>query len=298
MKVITAFREGWKMVVLHRRMWLILYLVNLVFAVVATIAFRGWLKDTAGYSLALAHNIGRFDFTFITDLIRNYGGLSLLCEQVIVIAIAYLIFSAFLVGGILHIYLHQREKFSARDFLSGGALYFWRMLRLAGYFLLIQFGLLAIFCLVFIAIGVNPKEMESDVQFLQYVKIILPVYLFMALVIVIMHDYVKIYVVQQNAHPMTKAFGSGIRFVMRHFGSVLLLYMLNLLLLIIFIVAYSQIRNMIPTVTPGGILVGFILSQLFLIGRIGVKLLILSSVNQLVQQKNEDIVGNSTVQVS
>lgn len=282
-KVLAALKGGWRHVILHRKMVLILYLSNLVIAVIATMAFRGWLKNAAEHSLALTKSMEQFDFTFVMDLIRNYGGLSVLCHQAMIITLAYLIYSAFLAGGMLSMFIHH-ERFSVKEFMAGGALYFWRTLRLALYFLLLQIGLLAILLFVFMAIGINPKEMESDVQFLRYFRIILPIYLFAAMVIAIIHDYVKIHVVTQNANPMMKAFGAGTWFVFGHFGSVLLLYVINLFLLVALFLVYFQAKLLISTSV--GILSGFLLSQLFLVGRIGVKLLILSSASTLVQLEN------------
>lgn len=261
-----------------------LYLSNLIFAVIATFSFKGWFRDAAGHSLALTKSIGEFDFTFIMDLLRNFPGFSILTSQVCTMIIAYVIFSAFLTGGILHVFIHYREKFEVREFLTGSAMYFWRMIRLALYFLLLQLVLLAILFFILIAIGVNPKEMESDVQFLWYLRIVLPIYLFAALVIAIIHDYVKIHVVTQDANPMTKAFGAGVRFVFRRFGSVLLLYVINLIILLVMLLVYTQIKHLIPGASGSGILSGFLLSQLFLFGRIGVKLLILSSANALIKE--------------
>jgi hypothetical protein len=127
--------------------------------------------------------------------------------------------------------------------------------------------------------------MESDVQFLWYLRIVLPIYLFVALVIAIIYDYVKIHVVMQDANPMTKAFGAGVRFVSRHFGSVLLLYGINLIILAAMFFIYTLIKHFIPGASGSGILIGFLLSQLFLFGRIGVKLLVLSSANALVEDQ-------------
>jgi hypothetical protein len=265
-------------------MWAMLYLCNLIFAVVATFSFKGWLSDAAGHSLALTKSIGQFDFTFIMDLLRNYPGYSILTSHVCMMIITYVIFSALLAGGILHVFIHYRETFKVREFLAGGAMYFWRMIRLALYFLLFQSAALAILFFILIAIGLNPKEMESDVQFLWYLRIILPIYLFAALVIAIMHDYVKIHVVTQDANPMTQAFGAGVRFVIRHFGSVLLLYGMSLIILLAMFLLYTQIKHLIPGSSGPGILIGFLLSQLFLFGRIGVKLLIISSANALIKE--------------
>ncbi len=282
-KILAALHTGWGRLLTHWRMWLIFYVSNLMFALLVMIPFRSWLTQAAGHSVAMSAS-GEFDFTFLTEALRNYSGFSLLCTQAVVIAIAYLIFSAFLVGGALQLFVHHPERSKTQEFLAGGAAYFWRMLRLAGYFLIMQIIVIVLLIGVLALLGLNPKEIESDVRYVQTLKFIVPIYLFVAMVIAMVHDYVKIHLVR-GGNPLRNAFSVGIRFVVHHFGSVLLLYICNLALLAGLVVAYFWIKPGMPTLSTGNILYGFLVSQAFLFGRIGVKLLTLSSAHALIEFK-------------
>jgi hypothetical protein len=281
-KIVAALRVGGKQLIMRWRMWLTFYISNLIFALFIALPFRNWLSQAVGHSQALTDSIGRFDFTFLMDAFRNFNGFSLLCSQASLIAVAYLIFSAFLIGGALYIYIHHQGKFGTKVFVAEASMLFWKMLRISGYFLLMQLLVLAILVGILTKLGVNPKVIVSDVQYVQTLKILVPVYLFVAMLIAIMHTYVKIHLVRDGI-TVRRSFSSGIRFVFRHFASVLILYMINLVLLLGLCLVYFWLRKWIPSISGGGILPGFLLSQLFLIGRIGVKLVTLSSANVLVQ---------------
>lgn len=268
-------------------MWLILYVCNLVFALIVVIPLRGWLKGAVGHSMALTKSIGQFDFTFLTDLIRNHEGYSVLCSQALIIVIVYLIFSVFMSGGILHIYVHWREQYLQKEFIHGAAKYFWRVLRVSICFLLLQVVLLAILVFILMRIGIDPKEIESDVRFLQMLKWILPIYLFCATVVAIMYLYAKIQVIQQENHPVLKSLITGVRFVFRHFGKVLLLYVIIVMLFIGLFALYLFVRKLSPEGTTGAILLSFVLAQVFLVGRIVLKLLTISSANEVIRQVRE-----------
>ena len=283
MKVLHALREGWRRVLLHARMWFILYLCNLLFALVAVMPFRKWFNKTAGHSLLTDQSRGAFDLTFIGDLLRNYKGFSTLISQLSILALAYFVLSAFLTGGVLYIYINSKEKFLYRDFVTGGLALFWRFLRLAFYFLLIQAVVLGVFVFVIMFLGVDPMQMESDVTFFRRFKILFAVYCFLAIVVAMVHDYVKIHIVSRNENPFSGSFRAGWRFVLRNFGAVLLLYLLNLGILIALFIVYKLITGALPAGTHSGTMLGFIFSQFFLIGRIGVKLLTLCSACALVQ---------------
>ena len=294
MRVFSAQKEGWRLITSHVKLWLFLYICNLVFALIAAIPLRGWINHVAGHSTALAKSIAPVDFTFITDLIRNYGGFAILWNVICMIALIYVLFSVFLSGGILDTLLHPQKTDRTMDFLSNGMRYFWRMLKVALFFLVIQLAILAIVIGIVIILGVNPKEMNNDLRFLLYLKIIVPVYVLIAMIIAMTHDYVKIHIVQDGQPGIWSAFKAGAGFVSRHFVQALALYLINMFILAVLIVGYYLIKKAIPGGTMAGLMLTFVFGQMFLFGRIGVKLLTLSSECELRNsdfgvQKEEEI---------
>jgi hypothetical protein len=284
-RIQRAFREGWQKVSSNARMIFILYLCNLLFALVAVYPFHKWLKNAAGQSLLTDQGSGVFDLTFIGDLLRNYQGFSAIASQATMLALAYLVLSAFLIGGVVHIFIHGAQKFSYGEFISGGMRLFWRFLRFALYFLLIHIALLGICFAVLMTIGIDPMQMDSDVTFFHQLKTCGAVYLILMLIVAMTHDYVKIHLALNSEFSAAKAFRNALGFVRKNFIAAFGLYLLNLGILIGLFVLYSIINDALPAGTHQGVMLGFIFSQFLLIGRIVVKLLILGSASALVEEK-------------
>jgi len=264
-------------------MWIYLVVFNFVFALPVAIAFRSWISSASGFSLALTRSIGKFDFTFLTDLLRNYPGFSLISGQALIFALGYLIFSAFLSGGILNCYVHHRESFSLKEFLYGSARYFWRILLMEFLFLVVQLIVLFVFWRIIDAKGVNPKEMISDLHFLHFLWVAVPGYLCVALVIAMFQIYGKIHLVSDGQTSVIRAIRKGIRFATRHFGSVILLFLVNAFLFGVLLIIYGMVKGAIPSGSAGGIMLTFVFAQVFLLGRILIRLLTVSSANELMR---------------
>jgi hypothetical protein len=207
-----------------------------------------------------------------------------IASQVTILALAYVMLSAFLIGGVVHIYIHGTQKFSYGEFVSGGVRLFWRFLRFAVYFLLIHMVLIGICFAVLMAVGIDPMQMESDVTFFRQLKICASIYLILALVMAMTHDYVKIHLAFHTEISAERAFRKALRFVRKHFFTAFGLYLLNLGILVILYLLWRVINDVLPAGTDQGVMLGFILSQFFLIGRIVVKLLILASASALMKE--------------
>lgn len=262
-------------------MWFLLYFCNLIFALVIALPFKSWLDGAAGQSLMLT-DVREFDFVLLTDVLRNYSGFGVLISQFLTLAFVYLIFSAFLMGGIVHT-LVQTQPYTLKEFIGGALKYFWRMFLLSICFMLLLF-LLPLIALMSVAMnGIDLTAMENDVEILGWMKIILIGYSWIPLLIVIIHDYAKIFLVSYHQEHVGKAILGATRFVFGHFGSVLLLYLLNVALLLMVFALYKLLKIAIPAIGSGSILLAFVLSQALLLGRIVIKLLILSSANTLVK---------------
>jgi hypothetical protein len=272
----NALGTGWKQLLIHFWLWLGLCIANLAFALIAIIPFYGWLKSAAGHSLALTRRQGEFDFTFITDLLRNHEGMSVMITQLVIVGCMYFLFSAFLMGGIMQTYVRATRTQSIRTFVDGGMLYFWRMFRVAICFVLMHVVLLMILFFILKSIGINPMTMESDVRFMRILQWILPVYLLAVMKLRMMHLYSKIHIVRNESASVIRSIGAGIRFVRRHFISAAAIYLFCMLLLLLAYLGYLGVRRIVPG-GSAGIMIGFLASQVFLFLRVGIKLFVVSS---------------------
>jgi hypothetical protein len=280
--VITAIVQGWKLLIAQRKAWLLIYCCNLIFALVAIMPIQSWLGKVAGRSVSLTQSIGAFDFTFIGDLLRNYGsGMSSLLSLLCVVVLCYVVLNAFLTGGILQLFVHGRGAFSRARFVFAGLKYFWRLTGLSVLFLIIHGIVLGIFAAIFLTIGINPFQMENDVQFMRIAQFLLLVYGMITLLVLIVHAYAKICLVEAQTQGVMVAIKRSMAFVTRRFISVFLLFVLNLGILVAILFVSGLLKNIFSSSSMGGILLYLLIGQVVIFGRIGVRLLVLSSASRL-----------------
>ena len=277
MIAVRSFREGWKLLLHHRQAWFIVYCCNLLFGVIAVIPVVRWIKHVAGQSVLLTESAGHFDFTFLTDLMRNYGAaLPAILGVLMTLALGYVFLSVFLSGGVLMLF-HDAERFDRQIFFKGAYRHFTRLLRIALIFLLLQLILLALLAITLIATGLDPFEMENDVRFLSHAKWVVLIYGCLVFLLMLWHTYAKITAVERRDASVLKATGLGFRFVRRQFLLAVTLYVLNALLFGAILLSAHLLKDVLPAASSPGIFLLLLLGQLSIAGRIGVRLLVLSS---------------------
>ena len=284
MKSVKAYIKGWSSLLHHKQMWVMVYLANFILAFLAAIPVSGFLGNNVGHSLSLERSLSGFDYIFLYELMNEYKELinSILNQSVLFVLLFFLL-SIFLIGGILNIFKKDQERFSFNVFLKGCSKYFWRMLRLTIYFLLIQALMLFVFFSVFSAMcnGLSPFEMESDKQVIDAFMLLGPIYLLVFILISMIHDYAKIHVVHQNPKFLFKTFWGSFSLVFRNFWRFSFLYLLNILTLLASFGIYWFLKGLLDASTMLSVFLMFLVIQFFVIARVGVKLLNLSSATHL-----------------
>ena len=289
MAILKSYRSGWKKVWKNKRMWVLLYLLNFVFALLSAVPFSGFLSKSLGHTLATSNMLNGFDYTFISDLMREYGsGFSVVMNLSLGIILLFFIFSIFWMGGILSILKREENDYSFRKFWQGSAFYFWKLTRLTFYFTLFQIAILVIFIFIFMQGGVSPFEVESEVTIIQTGMILLPLYLLVATIFFMIQDYAKMHILHQEEglifQSIIKAFG----FVLKNFRKCFGLYLLNILTFLVFFGVYWILSNSFISDTTPTIALLFLIGQAFIFSRIAVKLLNLGSAMDLFQNLKKE----------
>ena len=269
---------GWKKVWENKRMWILLYLLNFVFALLSAGPFSDFLKKTVGETLATSQMLDGFDYTFISDFMREYGeGFSVILNLSLGIVLLYFFFSVFWMGGILSILKNKNTKFQVQFFLQSSAYFFWRLVRLTFYFILIQVAIFGSFAFVLIKMGISPFEVESEVKIISTMKFMLPIYLLIATVFFMIQDYAKVHIIHHRTGLITQPIREAFRFVYKNFKKCFGLYLLNLLTFLVFFGAYWLVSNCFNSNTDSTIVLLFFIGQAFVFARIAVKLVNLGS---------------------
>lgn len=284
MTVIQAYISGLKNTFRHWKMWLLLYALNFLFALLLAYPLSGFLNEKLSTTLAIDKLSAGFDYTIFNDILSEYGdALGVFSNLSTFAALLYLLFSVFVVGGILNVFLHHKTSTNLSNFWSGSGKYFWRMLRLTFYFLIIHAVIAFIFFKIYGMLTAGGFDnFDSEKYFWKVAYIILPIYLFVATIFFMIQDYAKIHIVSSDktwiTHPIRQAF----LFVFKNFGKTLLLYLLNLLTFLIIFFIYWKING---PMGPDSLGLAFIIGQAFIIFRIGSKLLNLGSAVALFEDR-------------
>jgi len=281
-KIWKIFTQGFGKVNQNKRMLLLLFGVQFVFALILLLPLRSELNDMLGYSLMGQEALeGRGANIFVEFLVHHAETISLERSLLFGIGFLYLFMTIFFNGGILGIFTKKDERFSARLFFESAGRFFGKFFRL--FLFSLVFLLLAL--LLYSALLGLAKAIAGDAEVLKGVlNIILIIKLFFLILFINMvFDYAKIRTVVEDRKDM---FRTGLRswgFVFKNLGKTLGLYYLIFLQGILALVLYLVISHWIQGVTGLGILLLFIWQQIYTLTRIWIRLQVYASETVLYQ---------------
>ena len=279
---LNAFLTGLRQAFGNLRLWLLLYVVNLLVAGLVAYPLFGFMnKRLSTIPLVDQLRVG-FDFTVVFDFFNQYGdALGIFQSLTVGGVLLFLLLSVFTTGGVLHHFLQSESADGLHHFWTGGARYYWRIFRLTLYFWLFQSALLVVLLSVLGRIfGGWPEQYDHEGQVLQRVYWVLPVYLFFAAMLMLTQDYAKVKLVATNPTWLFQPIMDAFRWVFRHLPTVLLLALLNLLVFGLLLWLNQQISLAQP------LWWAFVGGQLLVFLRVGTKLLNLGSIQKLHQLKS------------
>ena len=272
----------------YRQLWVILYLINIIFALSCLIPLSSFLQDTLAHSLENRQLLAGFDYIFIQDFLSEYGlGVAAIFDQSMLAMLLYFLLSIFLMGGVLHLFQEGRS-FSRVAFLEACSQYFWRLLRLTIYFLMLHIVLLGTFVLLFLRMtnGGSPFAMESDTVVITALQVTAPIYLLLSAILFMIQDYAKIHVIQADSRFLFRPFWQSFRIVFQHFWPFLSFYLLVLFSFGVLFGLYRLLGLGLEADTKGLILLLFFFSQILIFLRMGLRLLHLGGATLLYQERS------------
>ena len=129
MHIWKAYRQGLSLLFRHSKMWFILYGWLIGLALVSVFPLYSLLKSQFTHSLAIRQSLGRFDYTFLTDFLNQYGeAFYVVIKQSYVILGIFFMLWIFAIAGVVYIITRSKSSFSIRSFFDGGLQFFWRFI--------------------------------------------------------------------------------------------------------------------------------------------------------------------------
>ncbi len=198
---------------------------------------------------------------------------------------AYLLLWLFLTGGIVDRYARARPTRSYEYFTACGV-YFVRFLRLAPLMALAYYVLFAVVHPILLDDWFSALTENVIVERTAFAVRLGLYAVFGALLVPvsIIFDYAKVRAVVEDRRSMVGAVAAGARFARRNAGAVAALYALTGALFVVLLAGYAVAAPGAPS-TGARTWLGLVIGQLFLLGRLWIKLVFIASETALFQSR-------------
>jgi hypothetical protein len=296
-RVLVAYRDGLRRVVRAPWVWLGAWLVTLLLAVPLALVVEEMIAGHLGGSLAAGRVAAGVDWAWWQEFQAQATGLGTTFTPAILgfgavlrnlsdvadnermptvvggVVAAWLVIWSFLAGGILDRYARNRVVGSPGFFTACGG-HVWRMLRL---------GVLALAAYVALFAWVHPLlfedglygwltgDMASERQAFAIRVLLYLVFLFALTAVNLAIDYARVRMVVEDRRSALFAVAAGGRFVRRHLGGVIGLYLLNSLGFLAVIAAYALVAAQVAA-TTAAVWPALLVGQGYILLRLLVKL--------------------------
>ncbi len=274
MKFITSYFSGLISASKTIKILFVIYFTAFIFALIAALSFKSTISNDAGSSLALLTMLKDFDYSTYSNFMHLFGNtISPLIKIAFLFGIFYSIFSVFFSGGIISRISKKPGETSLSIFWADSWTYLWRFLRLFIYIILLQ---IAVALLVYFPMGAiigsinNSIQTESTYFYIVLTGVI--IHLFLITILIIVSDYAKIMMVNDESFRPFKTLLRSFPFVFRHFFSVYGLNILFILTGVLLFIIYFFLDDKIGMTSGFTIFLMFLIQQIFIISRLFLKI--------------------------
>ncbi len=258
---------AWKSLATHWRVLLIAHGVNFLLVLLTVRPFSKLVSATVGNTYFHDKVAGPFSYSLLTDFINNHGeamGASL--SMVITMVFPFLLWSVFCNGGYMLLSKKHIHSAPLSEFWRGGAMYFFRFLRLSIYVFLILAMLGSVCFALFSSGGLNPMSMDSENGLIRKFYFANAGFGIIYFIVSLFKELAKAQISIHSDHRMILK--SLLKSVSRIFSfQSLALGLLNLVVLIFIGLIYYALRKLFG----GAAVATIIVSQLFLVFRMAVR---------------------------
>lgn len=262
-------RYNWKLIIL-------LYLMNLLLMFIAIGPMTNLMKRVLGNSLELNTFQNGFNYTTLMDVVNNHGdavGISLIA--IFTMFVPYALWIVFSSGGIVEVIKTYSVRSSLFIFWKGAATYFFRFFRVTVYVLIVYGLLIYVLYLFFMKDGLSPFDFDSEQILINRFWILLIIFAIGAFFIATFRDLTKVII---GHHDELVIFESVRESLKKLFSlQFILLSLLNVIVLLLLLGLYQLLKNL----TGNALLMGVIVSQIFLLFRVAYRIVRLGSFEQL-----------------
>ncbi len=303
----AAWGEGMRRVNRAPAVLIGVWTLTVLISLPLTAAMRGMLRDHLGDSLAADSAASGVNYDWMQEFTAQAAGVGVTFgpavlgfgavvdnlsafidnerKPIVIIgaASAYVVLWIFLAGGIIDRYARDRVT-HAHGFFAASGMFFFRFLRL-GVLMGVAYGLLFRYLHPWLFDTMYPR-LTSDVTVERTAFMIrlglYAVFGFLLAACNLLFDYAKVRAVVEDRRSMLGATAAGARFIRRNAGAAVGLYIIDVALFVMVLTLYALVAP-----GAGGVgwsmWLGFLTGQIYVLGRLWVKLVFWASETALFQ---------------
>ncbi len=278
MSIIQAIVKGMGTTVRKPRLLVILYVINVLFAVAVAAPLLFLVQRELGHSF-LGSNVRPVDIMWIGEAVLKYqDALPALLGAMIVGAALYLVLHIFLNGGIVGRLLDREGPTTIEPFFGDCARYFWRFVRV--FLLSCVFLFLTLGVVMKLVSGLIRPAMESAAT--EWLPLILSnIHLLLALLLLsivrMVVDYARIAVVADGERKVLRALRHALKFLGHRFFRAWALYLLLAVLSLAGMVVFHVVFDRLGTPAVSMVLAGLVWMQVYVVFRLWIRALFVSA---------------------
>jgi len=280
--------QNWKMV-------LTVFFINLLLGLILARPAYTTLKSESQQSLEFDKLVPDFDFTVLIDFLnKSSTALTPFWTLGIILSLVYLILNVFFAGGILTQFA-QRGTFRLMDFFKNSAQYFGKFLLV---FLLEVAVILAILIFSIILLGIFIIAADGSTEPM-YMAWLTPPFLiigFLLTVVLNIGNYAKVILFKNITLNAWDGFWKATNYIFQNFKTMRI-YWAIILIAVIFLLVYLFLESAIGMTSGFKIFIMFIIQQVFIFGRVFLKMWTLSGAFEYLSLKPIPIPIQPQVQV-
>jgi hypothetical protein len=264
-KVIKSYGNGVREATSRPKMVLLLWLFNFLFGFIIFYLLYNRLLQAMSRSAISEGMQSKVNYHFVFEFLANHGqAWATTRSAALILVLVYILFSIFLLGGILYSLTEIQRTSFLQCFFQGCGKFFGRFFRLFVYSLILWFVL---FVLMFILyqVGSALTGNGANEKLVYYLFLVGgAIGLFFIFFINMIQDYARIKIVTEDSRYVFRSLFQSIGFVFKRLGGTLVLYYLLVLTGVVIAVVYWGLRSVIPFSSGAAILVTFVVYQLFI----------------------------------
>jgi len=236
---------------------------------------HGMILEHLGYPLDIGRDLGKFDYTQVSDLLNNHGeAIGIILYQAKWIFFFFFLITVFLTGGLTAYFFEKEKQFNLASFLQQCINKFGKFLRLNIYFLIFHLLLIGVSIFLYQKYlgSFSPFEIENDTKLVKGVYIIGPIYLFLAITLQAISDVAKYKILGSSSKYITQPIKLAFSTVFRNLHHVMIFLITHFACYYLLIKLYGVCKHIISVDSSFGFWILIILGQLFILMRVGLRL--------------------------